>query len=426
MNGYNEWVAAGKNPNTFGDLYDDDTLFVSVNLVNDQFLAKESDKGNLSGKDWYFVTVENADLADIIDDVDVYMEENVEAEDLIDTEQIEQNILAGDGINQLEDLLTCAILDDQTFQNLSDEKPNDNVFLFNNIVASAAEMDNIPFRDGLSMGETVRIPVAKKGDITVSVSWSRDSARNPNFPGVDYNDPENKEWSAMQVMVEFDKVVNGVEIKAATDITEYLKINMQGCKEWQGINLKFDYAANIYSQVTFDFNVAIREEGGEWLDVSESVTSKMTSEEMLQRYSDIINADTGFIDICDETIVSGKFRVIPFIPIFTVSLNLNYTLRLDLAAGISSNFTQLDATQVGMRGISSGKVEGYKNELSGANRYAYNFNACGRIGVETGLKGELTLSFTGLEKYGEIGISIEVGVYTDLYGYVNFSLKKEQ
>ena len=426
LNGYNEWVAAGKNPNTFGDLYDDDTLFVSVNLVNDQFLVKESDKGTLSGKDWYFVTVENADLADIIDDVDVYMEENVEAEDLIDTEQIEQNILAGDGINQLEDLLTCAILDDQTFQNLSDEKSNDNVFLFNNIVASAAEMDNIPFRDGLSMGEIVRIPVAKKGDITVSVSWSRDSARNPNFPGVDYNDPENKEWSAMQVMVEFDKVVNGVEIKAATDITEYLKINMQGCKEWQGINLKFDYAANIYSQVTFDFNVAIREEGGEWLDVSESVTSKMTSEEMLQRYSDIINADTGFIDICDETIVSGKFRVIPFIPIFTVSLNLNYTLRLDLAAGISSNFTQLDATQVGMRGISSGKVEGYKNELSGANRYAYNFNACGRIGVETGLKGELTLSFTGLEKYGEIGISIEVGVYTDLYGYVNFSLKKEQ
>ena len=426
LNGYDEWVAAGKNPDTFGDLYDDDTLFVSVNLVNDQFLVKESDKGTLSGKDWYFVTVENADLADIIDDVDVYMEENVEAEDLIDTEQIEQNILAGDGINQLEDLLTCAILDDQTFQNLSDEKPNDNVFLFNNIVASAAEMDNIPFRDGLSMGETVTIPVAKKGDITVSVSWSRDSARNPNFPGVDYNDPENKKWSAMQVMVEFDKVVNGVEIKAATDITEYLKINMQGCKEWQGINLKFDYAANIYSQVTFDFNVAIREEGGEWLDVSESVTSKMTSEEMLQRYSDIINADTGFIDICDETIVSGKFRVIPFIPIFTVSLNLNYTLRLDLAAGISSNFTQLDATQVGMRGISSGKVEGYKNELSGANRYAYNFNACGRIGVETGLKGELTLSFTGLEKYGEIGISIEVGVYTDLYGYVNFSLKKER
>ena len=426
LNGYNEWVAAGKNPNTFGDLYDDDTLFVSVNLVNDQFLVKESDKGTLSGKDWYFVTVENADLADIIDDVDVYMEENVEAEDLIDTEQIEQNILAGDGINQLEDLLMCAILDDQTFQNLSDEKSNDNVFLFNNIVASAAEMDNIPFRDGLSMGETVTIPVAKKGDITVSVSWSRDSARNPNFPGVDYDDPENKKWSAMQVMVEFDKVVNGVEIKAATDITEYLKINMQGCKEWQGINLKFDYAANIYSQVTFDFNVAIREEGGEWLDVSESVTSKMTSEEMLQRYSDIINADTGFIDICDETIVSGKFRVIPFIPIFTVSLNLNYTLRLDLAAGISSNFTQLDATQVGMRGISSGKVEGYKNELSGANRYAYNFNACGRIGVETGLKGELTLSFTGLEKYGEIGISIEVGVYTDLYGYVNFSLKKER
>lgn len=115
----------------------------------------------MSGKDWYFVTVEDADLADIIDDVDVYMEENVEAEDLIDTEQIEQNILAGTASISWKILLTCAILDDQTFQNLSDEKSNDNVFLFNNIVASAAEMDNIPFRDGLSMGETVRIPVAK-------------------------------------------------------------------------------------------------------------------------------------------------------------------------------------------------------------------------------------------------------------------------
>ena len=126
MNGYNEWVAAGKNPNTFGDLYDDDTLFVSVNLVNDQFLVKESDKGTLSGKDWYFVTVENADLADIIDDVDVYMEENVEAEDLIDTEQ---NILAGDGINQLEDLLTCAILDDET-NNVSSSYKSPKVFGF--------------------------------------------------------------------------------------------------------------------------------------------------------------------------------------------------------------------------------------------------------------------------------------------------------
>ena len=80
------------------------------------FLVKESDKGTLEQESgWYYVPpVENADLADIIDDVDVYMEENVEAEDLIDTEQIEQNILAGDGINQLEDLLTCAILDDET------------------------------------------------------------------------------------------------------------------------------------------------------------------------------------------------------------------------------------------------------------------------------------------------------------------------
>ena len=228
----------------------------------------------------------------------------------------------------------------------------------------------------------------------------------------------------MQVEVQFDMTINGIEVNATTDITEYLKLTMQGWKEWHGLKLQFDYALNVYSQVTFDFNVKICEKNGEWLDVSESVTSKMTSEEMLKRYKDIINADTDFITLCDETIVKGGFKVIPIIPIFSIDLSLNYTLRLDLAAGVSSNFTHLDAIQVGMTGTTTGGIKSYKRELAGSDRYAYNFNACGRIGVETGLKGELTLSFNGLSDYGKVGISIEVGFYADLYGYVNFSLKK--
>ena len=409
---------------TLGSLYGDSMLFVSVETVTDKFVGKESDKGLLTGKDWYYVSVEDAQLEDIINDVDVYVEESIRAEDVLDTEQIEKDILASEGIDQLGDIISCAVMDDENFQKLEAGESVSDTSLLTPFSASAAEMSGIPFRDGLSMGNATKFPVVKKNGVTVNIAWNGNGASNPNFPGCDASDIDNNKWSAMQVEVQFDMTINGIEVNATTDITEYLKLTMQGWKEWHGLKLQFDYALNVYSQVTFDFNVKICEKNGEWLDVSESVTSKMTSEEMLKRYKDIINADTDFITLCDETIVKGGFKVIPIIPIFSIDLSLNYTLRLDLAAGVSSNFTHLDAIQVGMTGTTAGGIKSYKHELSGSDRYAYNFNACGRIGVETGLKGELTLSFNGLSDYGKVGISIEVGFYADLYGYVNFSLKK--
>ena len=424
LDDYNEWVSAGKDMDTLGSLYGDSMLFVSVETVTDKFVGKESDKGLLTGKDWYYVSVEDAQLEDIINDVDVYVEESIRAEDVLDTEQIEKDILASEGIDQLGDIISCAVMDDENFQKLEAGESVSDTSLLTPFSASAAEMSGIPFRDGLSMGNATKFPVVKKNGVTVNIAWNGNGASNPNFPGCDASDIDNNKWSAMQVEVQFDMTINGIEVNATTDITEYLKLTMQGWKEWHGLKLQFDYALNVYSQVTFDFNVKICEKNGEWLDVSESVTSKMTSEEMLKRYKDIINADTDFITLCDETIVKGGFKVIPIIPIFSIDLSLNYTLRLDLAAGVSSNFTHLDAIQVGMTGTTTGGIKSYKHELAGSDRYAYNFNACGRIGVETGLKGELTLSFNGLSDYGKVGISIEVGFYADLYGYVNFSLKK--
>ena len=424
LDDYNEWVSAGKDIDTLGSLYGDSMLFVSVETITDKFVSKESNKGFLTGKDWYYVSVEDAQLEDIINDVDVYVEESIRAEDVLDTEQIEKGILASEGIDQLGDIISCAVMDDENFQKLEAGESVSDTSLLTPFSVSAAEMSGIPFRDGLSMGNATKFPVVKKNGVTVNIAWNGNGASNPNFPGCDASDTDNNKWSAMQVEVQFDMTINGIDVNATTDITEYLKLTMQGWKEWHGLKLQFDYALNIYSQVTFDFNVKIREKNGEWLDVSESVTSKMTSEEMLKRYKDIINADTDFITLCDETIVKGGFKVIPIIPIFSIDLSLNYTLRLDLAAGVSSNFTHLDAIQVGMTGTTGGGIKSYKHELSGSDRYAYNFNACGRIGVETGLKGELTLSFNGLSDYGKVGISIEVGFYADLYGYVNFSLKK--
>ena len=77
-----------------------------------------------------------------------------------------------------------------------------------------------------------------------------------------------------------------------------------------------------------------------------------------------------------------------------------------------------------MRGKTGEGLHSYKNELVGANRYAYNLDACGYLGVKTDLKREMPLSFTGFRKLGEVGIALELGAYVDLYGYMSLEITK--
>lgn len=272
----------------------------------------------------------------------------------------------------------------------------------------------------------MKVPV-RKDSIKVGVYWDNGHASNPNFPCIDRSDPDGKKWSAMQVVVEFETEIKGVSIWAQIDITEYMKVTMQGYKDWDGGKLEFDYAANIYTQTNFDFTVQIKTDGsGQWEDISNSVTSNMKNADLVNKYKKMINADGGYIELVDTEIIGRDYYIIEQFPLFNVHLGLNYVLKFDLAAGINSNFTYLDATQVGMRG-KTGKgnyLESYSHEMLGANRYAYDLTACGYVGVKTGLKGSLTLSFTGLSKFGKIGISIELGAYFDVYGYLDLSISK--
>lgn len=429
LEGYAEWVSAGENPDTFGQLFDDSALFLTAVSVQDDFADRTLDERMLSGDTWYYVEAQDGELEDVLDTVDVYTNMEVSAKELLDTKELEQSISQSAGASQLADLLTCAVLENERFQKLTGEAGSAEDFaLFSSMTASAADYAKNPlmFRDGLSMGNAkgISVPAGNTG-ITVSVSWSRDSAQNPNFPGVDASDPDNNKWSALRVIIGIQREIKGVAVQASVDVTEYLKVTMQGYKEWDGSKVNFDYAANMYSQTNFDFYVQIRTEGSDsWEDISESVNDSISSSDMLAKYQKMINADGGYIDLCDVEIIGKDFYVIPEFPIFTVHLGLNYVLKLDLSAGLSSNFTYLDATQVGMRGKTGEGLHSYKNELVGANRYAYNLDACGYLGVKTGLKGELTLSFTGFRKLGEVGIALELGAYVDLYGYMSLEITK--
>ncbi|MGN0584646.1 MAG: hypothetical protein ACI4JD_04260, partial [Ruminococcus sp.] len=286
------------------------------------------------------------------------------------------------------------------------------------------------FRDGLEMNKKKGVKVPARSDMTVGAYWSSGHATNPNFSGIDRNDPENKKWSALQIVVSFEKEIKGVTVQAEIDITEYMKVTMQGYKDWDGLKLDFDYAANMYTQTNFDFSIKIQTSDNKWEDISDTIKSNLASDEISAKYKAMIDAkEDGYIKIVDTPLFKTKYLVVLPIPIFSVNLNLNYVLKFNMAAGLTSDFTYLDATQVGMRGKTYGKdkgLESYKHELIGANRYSYDLNVCGYLGVKTGVRGELTLSFNGLESLGEVGIAIELGVYADFYGYMNLHIAKPQ
>ena len=186
----------------------------------------------------------------------------------------------------------------------------------------------------------------------------------------------------------------------------------------------------MYTQTNFDFSIQIQTSDNNWEDISDTIKSNLASDEISAKYKSMIDAkEDGYIKIVDTPLFKTKYLVAVPIPIFSVNLNLNYVLKFNMAAGITSDFTYLDATQVGMRGKTYGSdkgLESYKHELIGANRYSYDLNVCGYLGVKTGVRGELTLSFNGLEKLGEVGIAIELGVYADFYGYMNLHIAKPQ
>lgn len=425
LNGYNEWVSEGSNEETYGTLFDDDCLFITAKSVSVDFKERTIDSQTINDDNWYYVEAEDGDLEDVISDVDVFEEFEVSAKEVIDIKEIEQNIAESEGIEQMADLLSCAIMDDDEFIRMANDDKYDNLSIFDPISVSADDNDNLLFREGLAMTNKKNVKLPVRDSIKVDVSWDNGQAANPNFPNIDRSDPDNKKWSAMRVVVEFEKEIKDVSIWAQIDITEYMKVTMQGYKDWDGSKLEFDYAANMYTQTNFDFTVQIKTDGeGEWEDISDSVTSNIKNADLVSKYQKMINADGGYIELVDTEIIGANYYVIPAFPLFNVHLGLNYVLKFDLAAGINSNFTYLDATQVGMRGKTGDGLESYSHELLGANRYAYDLTACGYLGVKTGLKGTLSLSFTGLEKFGKVGISIELGAYFDMYGYLDLSISK--
>lgn len=380
----------------------------------------------------YYITLEDSDVDDVFDQVDISFKKDMTNEILsggIDTQALEQSLYSSEGVVQLNMIMAAVLAE-------SDEV-KDELGGVSLLASNDTDKAMTDFSENARLKEDALFDLSKKLGKDLSISVTIGDAENDNF-GV--CDPEN--WCAITFTLSYNSTIkNKLKVDASITITEYLNISLQGYKSFEfhlfkESQLEFDYAINVYSQTDIGFKVLVcstNKKNEKWRDISDDVKKMLGSNEendtdsLVAQMQEMLSNQGDYITLCEIPMFKASQPLVPPITIFSVNLELNYVMKVNFAAGISSNLSVLDATQIGVCGDSStGKFEGYKNKLIGADRYSFDLTACGYMGIKTGIEGSVTLSFFGLERLGKVGMALEVGAYLDLYGYAKYHVVKPE
>lgn len=391
-----------------GESYDTDSIFLKISDLLEQ-------------DETVYVTASDAEIEDVFKDVDVSFTQDLPADTLIgeiDTQAIEDAIRNGEGFAQMTDMLAALLTESKTVQGELQA------------AGSPAFTENASIKEETM--KSISASLAKGATVTVSVG----EANNPNF-GANADD-----FIALCIEMNYEATIkNKVKIKASFGITEYLAVSMQGYSEYKfklfgKSKLEFDYAMNLYTQTDIDMQVLVcstNKANEEYTDISKEIKDMLSSDEendtgnLVKQMQDMVENDSGEITLLQAPLLQYTIPVIPILPVFGVNLGLDFVIKVNFAAGIGSDISILEATQIGMCGnTSDGSLDCYTNDLIGGNRYDLQFYACGFLDIKAGLEGSLTLSFYGLSRFGEIGISVFIGAYVDIYGYVQLGITKAQ
>ncbi|MBE0524359.1 MAG: InlB B-repeat-containing protein [Methanosarcinales archaeon] len=201
-------------------------------------------------------------------------------------------------------------------------------------------------------------------------------------------------------------------------------------------NFDFDYAINLYSQTDIFMTVLVKSvnQSPEYaynIDVTKEINkllqgnAESEDDDPAEILKKVLGDKGDYIDLVEANIIDIPVKIIPELPIAEFHIKLDFVIKANFAAGISSETTLLTARQIGIAGNSrEGYLVTYDHELFGNNRYAIDIYAAGYVGFKTGLKGTMTISFFGLEDLGKLGTSLEFGAYIDLYGFAHATIRK--
>lgn len=380
----------------------------------------------------YYIQTADCEAEDVYDNVDVYFVEpakNKFLEEQIDTEAIAEEVKNSEGVQQLNLVLAALLAEDETVNEIMEGEP----LVTDTVTATAyaaSDDDRLKdFSDYSRPKEDTLKSIAASLAIGLSVSVKVGEAENDNFTTInpDY-------WSVITFELNYKTTIKKkLKVDATFTVSEYLNVSFQGYNsfefKWFELpELEFNYAANIYTQTDIELKVLVCSVGANsYRNITSEVAKMLGSDEkndtagLVKDVKDMLNKKVGEIEICRIPF----FTAFKPLSLFQLNFELSLVVKMSFAGGIGSKFSILDATQVGTHGNSKDKeFSMYKNKLVEGDRYSFDLTVFGYVGVKMGVSGQLTVSFTGLRRLGEVGVEVQVGAYLDIYGLAKYHVVK--
>lgn len=380
----------------------------------------------------YYIQTADCEAEDVYDNVDVYFVEpakNKFLEEQIDTEAIAEEVKNSEGVQQLNLVLAALLAEDETVNEIMEGEP----LVTDTVTATAyaaSDDDRLKdFSDYSRPKEDTLKSIAASLAIGLSVSVKVGEAENDNFTTInpDY-------WSVITFELKYKTTIKKkLKVDATFTVSEYLNVSFQGYNsfefKWFELpELEFNYAANIYTQTDIELKVLVCSVGANsYRNITSEVAKMLGSDEkndtagLVKDVKDMLNKKGGEIEICRIPF----FTAFKPLSLFQLNFELSLVVKMSFAGGIGSKFSILDATQVGTHGNSKDKeFSMYKNKLVEGDRYSFDLTVFGYVGVKMGVSGQLTVSFTGLRRLGEVGVEVQVGAYLDIYGLAKYHVVK--
>lgn len=380
----------------------------------------------------YYIQTADCEAEDVYDNVDVYFVEpakNKFLEEQIDTEAIAEEVKNSEGVQQLNLVLAALLAEDETVNEIMEGEP----LVTDTVTATAyaaSDDDRLKdFSDYSRPKEDTLKSIAASLAIGLSVSVKVGEAENDNFTTInpDY-------WSVITFELNYKTTIKKkLKVDATFTVSEYINVSFQGYNsfefKWFELpELEFNYAANIYTQTDIELKVLVCSVGANsYRNITSEVAKMLGSDEkndtagLVKDVKDMLNKKGGEIEICRIPF----FTAFKPLSLFQLNFELSLVVKMNFAGGIGSKFSILDATQVGTHGNSKDKeFSMYKNKLVEGDRYSFDLTVFGYVGVKMGVSGQLTVSFTGLRRLGEVGVEVQVGAYLDIYGLAKYHVVK--
>lgn len=400
------------------------------NFTEDCLFVKITD--TIKDRNIYYIQTADCEAEDVYDNVDVYFVEpakNKFLEEQIDTEAIAEEVKNSEGVQQLNLVLAALLAEDETVNEIMEGEP----LVTDTVTATAyaaSDDDRLKdFSDYSRPKEDTLKSIAASLAIGLSVSVKVGEAENDNFTTVnpDY-------WSVITFELNYKTTIKKkLKVDATFTVSEYLNVSFQGYNsfefKWFELpELEFNYAANIYTQTDIELKVLVCSVGSNsYRNITSEVAKMLGSDEkndtagLVKDVKDMLNKKGGEIEICRIPF----FTAFKPLSLFQLNFELSLVVKMNFAGGIGSKFSILDATQVGTHGNSKDKeFSMYKNKLIEGDRYSFDLTVFGYVGVKMGVSGQLTVSFTGLRRLGEVGVEVQVGAYLDIYGLAKYHVVK--